>query len=296
MKDYYKILNVPQNASLDEIKNKYKKLAFTYHPDRNKQSDATEKIQEINEAYSVLRNPETRRIYNEKITQKPQQQPTNNVDNAFYYEVEKFIKLFNQKVNIFSALFTDSFYYRNIKKAPDTYVEVPLLMIEMINGCRKTINYYVQDVCTQCNGNQANKVFAFGCMCNGTGLIEIEKKITINFPAGVIPGSEMRITNKGTSGRGLISNGDLVFEIVIQDNEYWCDEELNIYGYYTAIAAEKINIKTPRGIYCAKNTGKDIFFKNLGLLNRKTGEIGKFIAINDNAKNTFINNNNNFFI
>lgn len=288
MNDYYKILQVPKDASQDLIKKQYRKLAFDQHPDRNKNNNATTIIQELNEAYSVLRNPETRRIYNAKLI-TPAQVQAPNVSDTFYSEVEKFLKLFTQKANIFSALFTDAFYYKNIKKAPDTYVEVPLLIIEMINGCKKNVTYYIQDICPQCNGNQATKVFAFGCMCNGSGLIEIEKKTTINFPAGVIPGSEMRIKGKGTSGRGLISNGDLVFEIIIQDNEYWCDENLNVFGYYTSTNTDKVNIKTPRGMFTAVNTGKEIIFKNTGLFNRKTGEIGNFIAVLQN------NIQNNFF-
>ena len=53
-KDYYKILGVGKNATKGEIKEAYKKLAKKYHPDLNKNSDATEKFKEINEAASVL--------------------------------------------------------------------------------------------------------------------------------------------------------------------------------------------------------------------------------------------------
>lgn len=63
-KDYYKILNVDKNASIDEIKKAYRKLAQKYHPDKNPGNKiAEEKLKEINEAYEVLSDPEKRRKY-----------------------------------------------------------------------------------------------------------------------------------------------------------------------------------------------------------------------------------------
>ncbi|MEM2576947.1 MAG: DnaJ domain-containing protein, partial [Candidatus Bathyarchaeia archaeon] len=53
-KDYYEILGVPRNATKEEIKRAYRKLALKYHPDVNKSPDAEEKFKEISEAYAVL--------------------------------------------------------------------------------------------------------------------------------------------------------------------------------------------------------------------------------------------------
>ena len=66
-KDYYKILGVPKNASDEEIKKAYRKLAMQYHPDRNpgKEQWANEKFKEINEAYGVLGNPDKRKQYDQ---------------------------------------------------------------------------------------------------------------------------------------------------------------------------------------------------------------------------------------
>ncbi len=66
-KDYYKILGVPRNATNDEIKKAYRKLAMQYHPDRNpgKEKWANDKFKEINEAYAIIGDPEKRSQYDQ---------------------------------------------------------------------------------------------------------------------------------------------------------------------------------------------------------------------------------------
>jgi molecular chaperone DnaJ len=62
-KEYYEVLGVPKNATKDEIKDAYRKLALQYHPDRNKAPDAEERFKEISEAYAVLSDDDKRRQY-----------------------------------------------------------------------------------------------------------------------------------------------------------------------------------------------------------------------------------------
>ena len=64
-RDYYEVLSVPRDASKDDIKRTYRKLALKYHPDRNKSADAEEKFKEISEAYAVLSDDEKRRQYDQ---------------------------------------------------------------------------------------------------------------------------------------------------------------------------------------------------------------------------------------
>ena len=67
-RDYYEVLGVKRDASDDDIKRAFKRLAIKYHPDRNKDADAGEKFREINEAYQVLSDPQKRQAYDVLIS------------------------------------------------------------------------------------------------------------------------------------------------------------------------------------------------------------------------------------
>jgi molecular chaperone DnaJ len=62
-RDYYEVLGLQKNASPDEIKAQYRKLALKFHPDRNKSPDAGEHFKEISEAYAILSDAEKRKVY-----------------------------------------------------------------------------------------------------------------------------------------------------------------------------------------------------------------------------------------
>lgn len=81
MKDYYKILNLSVNANNDEIKKAFRSLAKKYHPDRNKDDkEALRKFQEVNEAYEVLSNEESRKKYTQEMDKETNKE-TNSTNN-----------------------------------------------------------------------------------------------------------------------------------------------------------------------------------------------------------------------
>lgn len=76
LKNYYKILNINKNASKEEVKSAYRKLAKVMHPDVNKASDAKEKFQELAEAYEILYNDSSRKAYDDLIRSCMQKSPS----------------------------------------------------------------------------------------------------------------------------------------------------------------------------------------------------------------------------
>ena len=94
MKDYYQILGISRNASSEEIKSAYRKLANKYHPDVSTDKDANEKMAEINEAYQTLRDPEKRAQYDQFGEAASQFQDGSNSEsyykpNSNYYEYNR---------------------------------------------------------------------------------------------------------------------------------------------------------------------------------------------------------------
>lgn len=101
MKNYYKILELEENSSSDEIKKSFRRLSLMYHPDRNKSLDAASRFQEINEAYEVLGNIENRNKYNRKINNERSNNIGNGLGNIHTMKMDNM----NDIANIYNYMF-----------------------------------------------------------------------------------------------------------------------------------------------------------------------------------------------
>jgi molecular chaperone DnaJ len=156
MADYYKVLGVAREASDDDIKQAYRKLATKWHPDRNEGSkDAEEKFKEITEAYDVLRDAQKRAAYD-----RYGEAGLRSGAGANYHHVDlsEALNIFMRDFGGFGG-FNDLFAQGNRRSGPrsgqDVKITVELTLAEVAAGTTKTFTVKLLDPCEKCSGTGA---------------------------------------------------------------------------------------------------------------------------------------------
>jgi molecular chaperone DnaJ len=237
--DFYNTLEVERKASQDEIKKAYRKLARKLHPDRNPgDKQAEERFKEVQEAYSVLSDPEKRKQYDAGGIGA----------GGFRFDPSSFRSGFGSVGDILSDLFG-----RSAGGAPgrepgrDLETEVRLSFDDAINGAQVSVAVPVEAACPKCRGTGATPgtspttcpqcqgrgletegqgMFSISqpCSrcggrgtviddpcdgCGGRGVTRQMKRYRVKVPAGVRDGSRIRLSGKGEAGPGGGPAGDL---------------------------------------------------------------------------------------
>ena len=182
-RDYYEVLGVSKNASADEIKKEYRKLALRYHPDRNKASEAEDKFKEISEAYAVLSSTEKRQLYDtygyEGLSGRyASQQDIFRGSEANFEEIFKDIGFgfgnfgFKDIFNIFSGR-GDPFGFGTNRRGQDLVYEAELSLEDVLHGVEQEIEVYTTANCDECKGSRsAPGTRPRTCsICNGKGQV-----------------------------------------------------------------------------------------------------------------------------
>jgi molecular chaperone DnaJ len=174
-KDYYDVLGVPKNASKEEIKKAYKRLAKKFHPDLNKEPDAEKKFKEINEAAAVLGDDEKRAQYDqfgsaEDFTRAGGFGQGFNFDDlmrnmgGFGFDFD----------NIFDSFFGGGFSSgrRSRRRGHDLRYDIEITLEDAYNGLKKIINVPRLEKCDECHGKGAKSSSDIEeCPeCEGTGV------------------------------------------------------------------------------------------------------------------------------
>src|SRR5581483_7832858 len=206
-KDYYKILGVERNASQDDIKKAYRRLARKYHPDVSKEKNAEERFKEIGEAYEVLKEPEKRAAYDQLGQHRPGEEfrPPPDWGEQFRGRAGGFnagegfggFGGFNaggadvDMSDLFEQLFGASRGARRAGRAgaatfsapgQDYEVVVHLTLEEAYRGTEVNLNLTVPEVDERGNVKR------------------VPKTITVRIPKGVTDGQKLRVPGKGGPG------------------------------------------------------------------------------------------------
>jgi molecular chaperone DnaJ len=178
--DYYDLLGLSRNASQEEIKRAFHKLAFKYHPDRNKRSDAEEKFKEVSEAYAILSDPEKRRQYDgsgfEGINKQYKQEDIFNRKN--FQEV--FSEFGFDADDLFNRIFGGGFAFRQERhespRGRDFEAQMDITFEQAAFGTKLEVTLPRMKQCTRCSGSgvEPGSHLVTCPKCQGSGRIEHE--------------------------------------------------------------------------------------------------------------------------
>ena len=266
MNDYYDILGVNRDATQEEIKKAYRKLAIKYHPDRNPgDKKAEEKFKKINEAYSVLSDESKRAQYD----QFGSVGDMGGFSGFEGFESATAEDIFDTFSSVFGDIFGDFQSRRNRRKRPQKGEDVRLNLTidfkEAVFGAEKEIEIKNRKICPNCNGTGAEKGGIQTCpyckgkgeveysqgffsvrktcqhcsgsgkiitktckRCSGSGYIYEKEKLKIKIPPGIDNGNIIKVSNRGYEGRNGGPNGDLYIYISVRESDLFKRDGKNI--------------------------------------------------------------------
>ncbi|WQU80084.1 DnaJ domain-containing protein [Helicobacter pylori] len=261
-KSLYQTLNVSENASQDEIKKSYRRLARQYHPDLNKTKEAEEKFKEINAAYEILSDEEKRRQYDQfgdnmfggqNFSDFARSRRTSeDLDDILssIFGRGGFSQRFSQNSQGFSG-FNFSNFSNFAPENLDMTVTLNVSVLDTLLGNKKQVSVN-------------NETFS------------------LKIPIGVEEGEKIRVRNKGKMGR--TGRGDLLLQIHIEEDEMYRREKDDIIQIFdlplkTALFGGKIEIATwhkTLTLTIPPNTKamQKFRIKDKGIKNRKTSHVG----------------------
>ncbi|HHJ34229.1 MAG TPA: J domain-containing protein [Gammaproteobacteria bacterium] len=260
-KDYYQIMGVERDATQDEIKRAYRKLARKYHPDVSKEADAEQRFKEVGEANEVLKDPEKRAAYDQLganwkngqdfnappdwdagfefggggFTGGSQRHSFNQADASAYSDF--FESLFGQGFQQAGAGQQRGAYQRQSGfdvKGEDHHAKILIDLDDAMKGVTRSISLRVPDV--DAAGHVTTK----------------ERVLKINIPKGIKQGQHIRLSGQGNPGMGQGKAGDLYLEIEFNPHSIYRVEGRDVYldlpvAPWEAALGASVKAPTPGG-------------------------------------------------
>lgn len=264
--DYYQVLGVPRDATPEQIKKAYRRLAMKYHPDVADAPDAAEKFKEIGEAYEVLHDPNKRSMYDRGGD--PLGGGFGGGAGGFGFPGGGF-----DFTNLVDAMFggqTSRGPRSRVRRGQDALVRLSLTLAEAAFGITKPLKVDTAVVCPRCSGSgaegggepvtcgtchgsgdvtQVQRSFlgeirtsqpcpscrGYGTIitnpcgeCSGEGRVRSHRTINVKIPAGVATGNRVHLVSQGEVGPGGGPAGDLYVELSVTPHEVFKREGDNL--------------------------------------------------------------------
>ena len=281
-KDYYDILGLKKEASQDEIKRSYRKLARKYHPDVSKEDESETKFKEVGEAYEVLKDPEKREAYDQLGSnwQGGQEgfQPPPDWDQNFDFGGGGYTQ---GNAQDYSSFFEDLFggghsaggRYTNQggqssgfqSKGENIRAKIMIDLEDSLNGAQQSVKVSSPELNAQ--GQMVNK----------------EKTLNIKIPKGIKEGQSIRLSKQGSPGHGGGEAGDLLIEVAFNTHSLYSinekDISLNVpIAPWEATLGATIQVPTPDGkkvdmkVPADSQQGRKLRLKGKGLPGKDAGD------------------------
>ncbi|MET0067060.1 MAG: DnaJ C-terminal domain-containing protein [Candidatus Thiodiazotropha sp.] len=274
-KDYYKIMGVKRDATQDEIKRCYRKLARKYHPDVSKEPDAEARFKEVGEAYEVLKDPEKRAAYDQLgANWKSGQEfrPPPDWEQGFEFRGGEFTGRDSQQFSdFFESLFgaggLGGRYSRREfhARGEDTYARVSIDLEDAYRGAARSLTLKATEI-------------------GADGRPQLRQRtLNVRIPKGVRQGQHIRLAKQGDRGFGQGEPGDLYLEIEFQPHPFYKVEGKDVYvnlplAPWEAALGATVKAPTPSGTVDIKipahsAAGRKLRLAGRGIPAREPGDL-----------------------
>jgi molecular chaperone DnaJ len=275
-RDPYEVLGVPRDASADEIKSAYRRLARRYHPDVNPEDPTAEdKFKEIGEAYSVLSDPEKRNRF-DRFGVADEVSGAGDFFHAGAGGIQDIFEMF------FGGMAGAGRTRAQGRNGEDVRVDVKVSLQEVITGTHKDVNVNRSVLCSECSGTGAEggtqpekcascqgqgvvtrvqntllgpmrtsmtcgtcggqgTVIKNPCKkCRGRMVVTESSRVGITIPAGVETGQTMQLPGQGGEGVGMGLSGDLYVVLEVAEDERFEREGQTLYTTFYSTYAQSV--------------------------------------------------------